>query len=231
MINQNISVDCVIFGFDFERLNVLLIEQRTEYTLNQEIRYALPGDLLRDDENLDTAAKRVLFELTNLNDIYLKQFHAFGDPSRLDNEKDQYWLANLRENPTARVVTVGYYSLVKMDEYEPTASSFAQKANWVSIDEVPELAFDHNKILNTALENIRKEVDSSVIGTELLPEKFTLSQLQTLYEVILGRKLDKRNFRKKMKKVDEVVPLNEKQQGVLHKPAQLYTFDKTEMAD
>jgi 8-oxo-dGTP diphosphatase len=219
-------VDCVVFGFDFEKLNILLIEQKSTDNLKKRSRFALPGDLVHMHEDLDEAAKRVLFELTNLKDIYLKQFKAFGNPHRLEKPEDQYWLKKLRENPNERVITVAYYSLVKMDDYDPTPASFAQNAQWVAIDEVPSLAFDHNHIFEEALYTLRREVEVADAGYELLPDKFTLSQLQTLYEVILDRKLDKRNFRKKMKKIDTVVPLNERQMGVYHKPAQLYTYDK-----
>lgn len=215
-----------MFGFDFEKLNILLIEQKSTDNLKKKSRYALPGDLVDENETLDEAAQRVLFELTGLKDIYLKQFHAFGNPNRLEKAEDQYWLKKLRENPKERVITVGYFSLVKMDDYEPTPSSFAQNAQWLAIDEMPDLAFDHNQIFEVALHTLRNEVEHAEAGYELLPDKFTLSQLQTLYEVILERKLDKRNFRKKMKKVDVVVPLNERQMGVYHKPAQLYTYEK-----
>lgn len=224
--NPNVSVDCVVFGFDFKNLNVLLIEQRVDDTLEQELRLALPGDLVNQDEDLDSAANRVLNELTSIEDIYLKQFHAFGSPDRLVSEKDQFWLKNLREEPDARVITVAYFSLIKMDDVAPKPSSFAGNTLWVNADDIPDLAFDHNKILNKAIEVLRDGLETKQIGYELLPPKFTLSQLQRLYEVVLGIKLDKRNFRKKMKKTDFVVPLNEKQQGVLHKPAQLFKYSK-----
>lgn len=229
--NPNISVDCVVFGFDFENLNVLLIEQRQDDNINQKTRFAIPGDLVNADEDLDSAAYRVLKELTSIEKIYLKQFHAFGDPKRLSKKEDKFWLQKLRTQPDARVITVSYFSLIKMSDVSPKASSFAGNTHWVNINQIPRLAFDHNKIFNKALETLRDDLEYKQIGFELLPKKFTLSQLQKLHEVVLGSKLDKRNFRKKMKKNDNVVPLNEKQKGVLHKPAQLFKFEPKEESE
>jgi 8-oxo-dGTP diphosphatase len=226
----DISADCVVFGFDDEKLKVLLIQQRQPEDGNKlsKLQMALPGDLVQDDESLDSAAERILEELTSLRGIYLKQFQTFGDPDRVRGLKDQEWLRSFRVHPERRVVTVGYYSLVKMDEYAPKASSFASKAQWIDVYKVPELAFDHNNIVYEALKMLRHELIADNIGFELLPEKFTLSQLQKLHEIILDKKLDKRNFRKNVLKNDKVKALNEKQKGVLHKPAQLFTFEKVE---
>lgn len=220
--NPNVSADCVVFGFDDEKLKVLLIEQRN--TGQFETQLALPGDLVLENENLDQAATRVLKELTNLEGIYLKQFKTFGDPNRVNNVKDQEWLRTFREDPAARVITVAYYSLVKMEDYLPAAASFAGKVIWQPVDEIPELAFDHNKILNEALLRLREEFELKNIGYELLPKKFTLSMLQKLHEIVLGVTLDKRNFRKKLLKSSILVPLEEKQKGVDHKPAQLFKY-------
>lgn len=222
--NPNVSVDCVVFGFDFENLNVLLIQQKEDDNLKKTPRYALPGDLVNIDENLDDAAYRVLNELTSINKIYLKQFRSFGDPKRLSKPEDQFWIKKLREQPAARVITVAYFSLIKMNDVNPQPASFAGNTLWINVNDIPKLAFDHNKILNTAIETLRDDLNYKQIGYELLPKKFTLSQLQSLHEVVLGVKLDKRNFRKRIKRDDIVKPLNEKQKGVLHKPAQLYSF-------
>jgi len=230
----DVSVDCVLFGFDGEGLKVLLIEQGLDESgslSKDQVQTALPGDLVYLDESLDASAERVLKELTSLDGIYLKQFHTFGDPQRVKGLKDQDWLRSFRANPERRVITVAYYSLVKMEDYQPQPSSFAGKAIWVDVNEIPDLAFDHNDIAEKALTVLREELDSKHIGFELLPEKFTLSQLQLLYEIILDKKLDKRNFRKNIKKMDQVIPLDEKQQGVLHKPAQLFRFDKENPED
>jgi 8-oxo-dGTP diphosphatase len=225
---MDVSVDCVIFGYDERKLKVLLIDQK-QITKNHPVSHlqsALPGDLVQPEESFDLAVQRVLKELTNLTGIYLKQFFAFGDPDRARKKKDQEWLLALRDNPERRVVTIGYYSLVNMDEFKPKAASFAGKARWVDVYEIPSLAFDHNEILDKALEMLRHELIADNIGFELLPEKFTLSQLQHLYEIVLDKKMDKRNFRKNVLKMEQLQPLDEKQQGVLHKPAQLYQYQK-----
>jgi 8-oxo-dGTP diphosphatase len=223
---MDVSVDCVLFGFDDRKLKVLLIEQRQpgKEKKIQKLQTALPGDLLKENESLNDAAKRVMKELTSLKGIYLKQFHTFGDPMRVKNLKDQDWLRLFRANPERRVITVGYYSLVKMEDYEPKASSFAGKAKWVDVYSIPELAFDHNEIVDRAIDILRHELIADNIGFELLPEKFTLTELQHLHEIILNKKLDKRNFRKNVLKMEHLKPLEEKQKGVLHKPAQLYQY-------
>lgn len=224
--NPNISVDCVLFGFDGENLKVLLIQQKYLEESNHEPKLALPGDLVLDNENLDHAAGRVLEELTSISNISLYQFYTFGDINRVKDLKDQEWLRTFREVPDARVITVGYYSLVNLNEYDPKPSSFAGKIIWCDIFEVPCLAFDHNAIVNKAFFSLKSEFKTKSRGVELLPKKFTLSQLQRLYEIILAKKLDKRNFRKKLKKEGNIIALDEKQKGVLHKPAQLYKYTK-----
>ncbi|MCK5781230.1 MAG: NUDIX hydrolase [Flavobacteriales bacterium] len=222
-LNLDISVDCVVFGFHENKLRVLLIE-REQNSDEKGCVYALPGDLVFSQEHIDHAAERVLFELTNLKGIYLEQFHTFGDPKRVSTEKDQKWLKSIRKDPNARVITIAYFSLVKMEDYVPSPSSFAERAEWKDVSDIPQLAFDHNAILDKALEVLRNKVANNKIGFELLPEKFTLGQLQQLYEVILDKQLDKRNFRKSIKKIDTIKALEEKQKGVLHKPAQLFTY-------
>ncbi len=223
-VNPNVSVDCVVFGFDNKSLKVLLIEQKD---LGQGIKQlALPGDLVMEDEGLDEAANRVLLELTQLQGIFLRQFHAFGDPNRVKNIKDISWLQSYRENPQARVITIAYFALIKMDDFEPAASSFAERVYWQDLNNIPPLAFDHNAILNQAINSLRIQFEVKHIGFELLPEKFTLNQLQVLHEAVLGKELDKRNFRKKVMKESWVLPLEEKQKGVLHKPARLYTLNE-----
>ena len=221
----NVSVDCVVFGWSGKDLNVLLIEQkRAEKNKHLPPRIALPGDLVIENEGLDDAANRILKELTNLEGIFLHQFHTFGNPERVKGLKDQDWLRAFREHPEAHVITVSYYSLVRMDGFKPEASSFASKTQWIRLKDIPDLAFDHNEIVSTALDHLRNDVEQKQIGFELLPEKFTLSQIQSLHEAILERKLDKRNFRKSIKKLETIVPLNEKQVGVTHKPGQLFVY-------
>jgi 8-oxo-dGTP diphosphatase len=219
-LNPNVSVDCVVFGFDNEKLNVLLLEQKLKD--KDKSQFALPGDLILNEEGLDSAASRVLKELTQLEGIFLKQFCTFGDPSRVQDIKDLDWLQSYRKHPQARVITVAYFSLVKMGDFEPAASSFAERVFWCDVKELPPLAFDHDDILDKAWKHLKDEFEYRRTGFELLPEKFTLTQVQKLYEIILDKTLDKRNFRKKILKENLVTPTNEKQKGVLHKPAMLY---------
>jgi ADP-ribose pyrophosphatase YjhB (NUDIX family) len=226
-LNPNVSVDCVIFGFDGERLKVLLIDRgQSEHEKSEDKVYALPGNLIHEDEDLNEAAERVLHELTGLEDIFLEQFGSFGDPMRLTKEHDLEWLKSIRAQPDARVITVAYYSLIRADQYEIHASSFAKDAVWHDLDELPPLGFDHAEIIDSALRELKFKSKYQPIGFELLPEKFTLGQLQKLYEAILSTELDKRNFRRKILKMSFLVPLKEKQIGVPHKPARYYTFDK-----
>ena len=226
----DISVDVVVFGFDGNTLKVLLIKQAppTESFPKEKLQIALPGDLIYGQDSLDDAAIKILKDCTGLKDIYLKQFHTFGDPSRVKGLKDQEWLRSFRANPERRVITVSYYSLIKLVDYipQPDPESHASQAEWIDVYDIPSLAFDHNKIVTEGLKKLRQELNTKHIGFELLPEKFTLSQLQKLYEIILDKKFDKRNFRKNIKKLDHIIPLDEKQTGVLHKPAQLFTYDK-----
>jgi 8-oxo-dGTP diphosphatase len=226
-INPNVSVDCVIFSFENSGLEVLLIERKPGKVKIQDDFLTLPGNLIYEDENLDEAADRVLFELTGLKNIFLEQVYTFGDPNRISKQKDLEWLRSIRAHPEARVITVAYTSLVKKENFRISPSSFAQKALWVKIKDVPQLGFDHNVILEKALDYLKHKIYIEPIGYELLPEKFTLAQLQKLYEAILDDQFDKRNFRRKILRTSFIVPLNEKQTGVAHKPAGLYKFDKS----
>ncbi|MFY0673747.1 MAG: NUDIX hydrolase [Bacteroidia bacterium] len=220
----NISVDCVVFGYNGTSVDVLLIKQK-ETSTSLDSQYALPGNLVGVEEDLDDAAERVLKDLTQLVGIYLKQFKTFGNPQRVTNPKDRAWLNDVREFPNERVITVAYYSLVSEEDYEPVPSEFAATTEWVPLKSVPPLAFDHDEILRQAVATLRNELVTEDIGFELLPKKFTLSQLQELHEIILDKKLDKRNFRKSMKKMNRLIALDEKQKGVDHKPAQLFQYD------
>lgn len=223
----HLSVDCVLFGYDDEGLKVLLINQKADTYRNDsgQPMSQLPGDLILMEEGLDEAAERVLYELTQINGVYLKQFRAYGDPNRVKDHKDRAWLRSVRTMPEQRVITVGYFGLVSLHDFDPQPASFAGGVNWVDINDVGPLAFDHNNILAGALEALQNQLESHHISFELLPKKFTLSQLQHLYETVLDKKFDKRNFRKNVKKMSHVVPLDEKQQGVTHKPAQLFSFN------
>ncbi len=204
------SIDNVIFGFDEGDLKVLLIKRGTE---PYKGLWALPGDLIYPNEGLETAANRVLLELTGLQKVYLEQVHAFGAVDR---------------HPLGRVITIAYFSLVKISDFVVTPSSFAQKAKWHSVAKAQEqtLAFDHNDILDTCFDALKSKVRVRPVGFELLPPKFTLTELQHLYEAILRTPLDKRNFRKKILSMHLLIDLDEMQEGVPHRPAKLYQFDK-----
>lgn len=225
----NISVDCVIFGFDFEKLNILLVErklidERTGFILINDL--TLAGYHILNDENLDTAAARILKDTTGLENIYLEQFQTFGDLNRVTNPNDQLWINSIGEAFNDRIITVGYFSLI--DNTKVTLVNTNRKIDWYAVDQLYKLplAFDHRQIINKALEALRKKMRLEPIAFELLPEKFTLSQLQKLYEEVVRIKLDKRNFRKKIAQMPYVIPLTEKQKGVAHKPAQLFKFSK-----
>ena len=207
--HNTFSIDDVIFGFDEGELKILLIERAQEAFIGQ---LALPGNLVREDENLDNAAKRILYELTGLQDAHLEQLYTFGETNR---------------HPLGRVITVAYYSLIRItkSKLQPRIS-FAKNALWVSVSKIPQLAFDHNIIVDKALERLRAKVRYKPIGFELLSEKFSLTQLQDLYETILQIPIDKRNFRKKILSYDFLVELGEKQKEVSHRAASLYKFDK-----
>ncbi len=227
MVSNNISVDCVIFGFDFERLNVLLVD-RTLLDADGRVIFTdrtLTGNHVFVDETLDAAAHRIPADLTGLDNIYLEQFRTFGSPDRIRRPNDQLWLRSCGRDPERRVVTVGYVALLARRDIRLIWKG--RNVKWYPVDEVGDLAFDHNQILAEALKYIRnKLINEPSVGFELLPPKFTLTQLQTVYEVILGVRLDKRNFRKKTARMSYLIPLDEKQTGVAHKPAQLYSFDK-----
>ena len=201
------SVDNVIFGLQDSKLKVLLIK-RSEVPFIDE--WALPGDLVRIDENLRDAPKRILRELTGLTDVYLEQVHTFGKVDR---------------HPLGRVVTVGYYSLVNIGNLMPRAASIASKVRWFDVFEIDALPFDHYEILQKCINRLQNTVLKMPIGFELLPEKFTLSDVQDLYEAVLNKKLDKRNFRKKFLTMGLLIDVKEYQTGVAHRPAKLFKFE------
>jgi 8-oxo-dGTP diphosphatase len=228
-IIPNVSLDCVIFGFDFEKLNVLLMQRELKDTKTGETLindYTLAGYHIFDDEDLDIAANRILKDLTGLDNIYLEQFYTFGKTNRVGSEKDQLWLKHINMGFADRIVTVGYYSLI--DSRNVTLRQSDRNIQWYPVDDIPqkEMAFDHKQILYKALDALRTKIKTEPVVFELLPERFTLTQLQKLYEVIFGTSFDKRNFRKKIAQMPYLIALKEKQKGVAHKPAQLYLFSR-----
>ncbi len=203
-----LTVDCVVFGLDDEDLKVLLIQRGLEPFKG---RWALPGGFSQVGEPLEETARRELCEETGLEKVYLEQLYTFSAPER---------------DPREHVVTVAYYALVNLSEHRVEADTDADRAAWFAIDDIPDLAFDHEAILRTAHERLRGKIRYQPVGFELLPPKFPLRLLQGLYEKILDRPLDKRNFRKKILGMGILEELDEIETDVAHRAARLYRFNK-----
>lgn len=202
-----VSIDSVIFGFNKGSLEVLLVLHGEGISKG---KWGLPGGWIHKTESTDEAAHRLLLELTGLDHIYLEQLKAFGNPNRF---------------PLRRVITIGYYALIKREDYNIKAGFTASDAKWYKINDIPDLIYDHNEILDFSIQNLRNKVRQAPLGFNLLPEKFTLLQLMRLYEEILGIEMDKSNFRRKILHMKLLVGLDEKQQDVSHRAAKLYKFD------
>ncbi len=203
-----LTADCVIFGFDGGELKLLLIERENEPFKN---KWALPGGFVYIDETTEACARRILLEKSGIRNVYIEQLYTFSEVER---------------DPRERIISVAYYALVNKHQYELIAGRDTLKAEWFEVSKLPKLAFDHNNIVNTAIQRLKGKVTYQPIGFELLDEKFTLTQLQTLYESILGLPIDKRNFRKKIAGMGLLEQLNEKEKNVAHKAARFYKFDK-----
>jgi 8-oxo-dGTP diphosphatase len=203
-----VTVDCAVFGVDEEGLKVLLVQRDVEPF---EGRWALPGGFVREGEDLPEAARRELEEETGLAKVFLEQLFTFGAPGR---------------DPRGRVISVAYYALVKLADHRVRAATDARDARWFAAAAVPALAFDHDRILATARARLRAKVRYQPLGFELLPPRFTLTQLQRVYERILERPLDKRNFRKKLLAMGLLEELDEVERDVAHRAARLYRFDR-----
>lgn len=202
----HLSVDCVIFGYDSDGLKVLLMESdMAEF----QGKLSLVGDILQKDETLRQSAEKTLLSCTNLDNVYLEQVEAFS---------------KIKRHPIGRVITIAYYSLLKISEHEITDIK-KRMLRWVSIDEIGEMAFDHKDILDKCYATLQQKVRDYPIGFNLLPSKFSLKQLQEFYETVLCIKLDRRNFRRKLNSLDILVDLNKNQDDVAHLPAKLYSFD------
>jgi 8-oxo-dGTP diphosphatase len=209
--NMAVSVDCVIFGFDNDELKVLLIKS----DLNEfKDKWSLLGDVVHPDEELDQAAYRVLKTRTGLDKVFMEQVQTFGGVHR---------------HPAGRVITVAYYSLVNIEQN--VLKRHGNELHWHTLKTVQNLAFDHKEILQCCYERLKHKVIEQPVGFNLLPQKFSLRELQNLYEAILDVKLDRRNFRKKFLSMDLLIDLNEEEDDVPHRPARLYkfNFDKYDM--
>jgi 8-oxo-dGTP diphosphatase len=200
-----VTVDIVIFTLRGGSLQVLLVKRGVPPFEGQ---YAIPGGFIREDESLEEAALRELHEETGVRNVFLEQLYTFGDPKR---------------DPRGRVITIAYYALIAPDKLSLVAGADAAEAQWFPASSLPPLAFDHKSILDYALERLRNKLEYTTVGFQLLPEKFTLGELQAVYEAILGRQLDKRNFRRKLALLGILKPLRE-WQHTGRKPAQLFRF-------
>ncbi|MCB0602801.1 MAG: NUDIX hydrolase [Saprospiraceae bacterium] len=225
--HPGLSVDCVIFGFHENELKVLLLK------LLHNKDWALPGGFVLADEDLDRAAVRVLKERTGLDQIFLRQFHTFGDLSRnLPGHAEklvhsQVIHPSLQSWFDQRFITVGYYALVEYSQVEePRPDFFSESCHWFSIRDLPEVMLDHHDILTKALETLRVQLKYQPIGLNLMPEKFTMPELQALYETLLEKKLDRRNFQRKMLSYDILIRTDEFRQGGAHKAPVLYAFNE-----
>lgn len=202
------TVDIVIFTVRNGSLEVLLVKRGVPPFEGQ---YAIPGGFIRDDESIEDAALRELYEETGVRNVFLEQLYTFGDP---------------RRDPRGHVITVGYYALIASDKLSLVAGADAAEAGWFPANDLPSLAFDHGLILDYALERLRNKLEYTTVGFQLLPENFTLGELQAVYEAILGRRLDKRNFRRKIALLGILKPLREWRRAG-RKPAQLFRFSAT----
>jgi len=200
-----LSVDCVIFGFDESKLKVLLIRSDLK---KYQSKWSLLGDLVKPEEDLDASAYRVLKQRTGLSDLYLEQVHTFGEVTR---------------HPAGRVVSVAYCSLINIQHHR--LKILDNELHWHEIENVSDLAFDHHKIFDSCYVWLQKRVQEHPLGLSLLPNKFSLRELQNLYEAILNIKLDRRNFRKKFFSMDFLIDMGENEQNVPHRPGRLYRFD------
>ena len=223
----NISVDCVVFGYDTKTksLNVLLIRRYLKSKDKTKILvddHVVTGYHMYEHETLDETATRVLKELTGLTNQYKKQFKAFGNPDRLTGEKDLLWIDHEKFN--TRTITIAYYFLLKTEDVDINNTQY--QANWFPVKDLPDLGFDHEQIIMEALESLKTKCLSEPIIYELLPDKFTINEVQDVYQSILNIELDNRNFRRKLISKKYILALNEKQVGVSKKPSQLYMFSK-----
>lgn len=222
---DHLSLDCVVFGFHENQLKVLLLRMK----MTRE--WALPGGFVYEHESMEVAAERVLRERTGLDHIFLHQFNVFSEPQRSkSNPAVTDMLHTGRAYPDAawfnqRFISVGFYALVEFSQVQPHSDDMSESCEWISIDQIGKLMLDHNSILNKALSTLRLQLTFQPIGYNLLPEKFTMSELRKLYETILGKELDRRNFQRKILAYDILDRLDEVRQGVAHKAPTLYKFN------
>jgi 8-oxo-dGTP diphosphatase len=202
-----VTVDIVIFSIKNDDLNVLLVKRKLQPFKDM---WAIPGGFVRKNESLKKAAMRKLLEETGVKDVYLEQLYTFGEPKR---------------DPRGRIITIAYFALIDSTKIKPIARTDVYETGWHSMYDIPKkLAFDHEDILKYAFQRLRYKLEYTTVGFQLLPKKFTLSELQKVYEIILSKELDKRNFRKKIASLNLLKALNENKMEGAHRPARLYSF-------
>jgi 8-oxo-dGTP diphosphatase len=221
---RSISVDCIIFGFHENELKVLLLQAKYAGI------WALPGGFILKDEHMDDAAKRILQQRTGVDDIYMQQFHVFSEPGRSTKKANKQFLKNVGIEMEEswlfdRFITVGYTALVDFSKVQPVTDILSSDCKWFNIHDIPEMILDHRNILDKALDDLRMQLNYHPLGYNLLPEKFTMPELQKLYETILDRQLDRRNFQRKIVSTGILKRLNETKKGVAHKAPYYYKFD------
>lgn len=221
---RHISVDCIIFGFHNNELKVLLLHAKYAGV------WALPGGFILKEEHMDEAAKRILKHRTGLDDIYMQQFRVFSAPERSPRKLNQQFLKNAGVEAEEswmfeRFITVGYTALVDFTKVNPVPDTFSSACEWFNIHQIPDMLLDHGEILTSALENLQLQLNYHPVGYNLLADKFTMPELQKLYETILDRKLDRRNFQRKIVGTGVLKRLDETKKGVAHKAPYYYKFD------
>ncbi len=230
--HPGISIDCVVIGFDLQQLNILLLKMKGGE------QWMLPGGFVHNDEDMDRAASRILEERTGIQLPYLKQFHTFGDTNRRNNDPIKGMEASVPDPfkkmlpwLKQRFITTGYLSLVDMRNSNPSPDLLSDSCSWTALDLLPDLIYDHSKIVYKALEQIRNQINYLPIGISLLPEKFTMKDFQRLYEEILQKKLDRANFQKKMLKLDFLDRHEKHLTGGAHKAPYLYAFNRNKYSE
>ncbi len=217
---QHVSVDCVIFGFHENQLKVLLLKWKDQGG------WCVPGGFVKKNETLEDSANRVLKERTGLERTFMRQFHTFSDPDREKGKKPFKVPGTSKSWYMDRFISVGFWSLVEYSKVTPNPDWLSEECRWWDIHEIPKLIYDHNFIVTKALESLRLSLNDHPVGYDLLPEKFTMRELQELYETILDNSIDRRNFRKKILSLNILVQLKAQKPSVFSKPSILYRFDK-----
>ncbi|RRB02532.1 NUDIX hydrolase [Larkinella rosea] len=218
-----LSIDCVIFGFYDNQLKVLLLRWK------ESDEWGLPGGFIYKKESVDVAAQRILEERTGIKELFLQQFHTFGKDvryNRVEISRKLNWPDNSTRLWPDRTVSIGYFALVDVSKVTPTADFLTDEYQWLDVEKLPPLLFDHNHIIEVALKTLRVQLSWQPVGYNLLPEKFTMPELQRLYETILNRSLDPRNFSKKMRALGIIERLEEQRKGGAFKSPYLFRFDK-----